>query len=197
MILGRRGAGKGTQCIGLAVEFGAVELGVVHLSTGEVFRRTVRAHTRLGGQVQAFLARGSLVPDELVAEIVATGLRAPEVHRRGLVLDGLACTTDQARMPAELLHPGDFDLAVHLVVSPTVANRRLLARRICETCAYTTTVAQPRCVICGGEPMRALDAMAHPQPDDIYSGRSLSAEQARLVDTWVWLPLASAMDHLR
>lgn len=63
-------------------------VGVVHLSTGEVFRQAVRAQTRLGGQVQACLAHGFLVPDELVAEVVAARLTDPEVDQRGFVLDG-------------------------------------------------------------------------------------------------------------
>jgi adenylate kinase len=152
VMVGRQGSGKGTQCIRLAAE-----LGVVHVSTGEVLRDAVRARTRLGGQVQAFLSEGSLVPDELVAEVVSTRLSAPEVHERGFVLDGFPRTTGQARILAEFLRPDDIDVAVHLVIPRAVATRRLLARRVCEICGYTTTVTQPRCPACGGGLVRRED----------------------------------------
>jgi adenylate kinase len=152
VMLGRQGSGKGTQCIHLAAE-----LGVVHLSTGEVFRQAVRAHTRLGGQVQAFLSAGLLVPDELVAEVVATRLGDHEVHERGFVLDGFPRTTGQARILADLLRPGEIDLAVHLVIPRAVATRRLLARRVCERCGYTTTLTQSHCPACGGGLVRRED----------------------------------------
>ena len=152
VMLGPQGSGKGTQCLRVAAE-----LGVVHLSTGEVFRQAVRAHTLLGRQVQAFLSGGSLVPDELVAEVVAARLGAAEVHQRGFVLDGFPRTIGQARILAEFLRPGDIDLAIHLVLPRAVATRRLLARRVCEACRYTTTVTQSCCPACGGGLVRRDD----------------------------------------
>jgi adenylate kinase len=152
VMLGRQGSGKGTQCVSLAAE-----LGVVHLSTGEVFRQAVRAQTRLGRQVQAFLSAGSLVPDEVVSEVVATRLGDAEVQERGFVLDGFPRTVGQARVLAELLRPDDLDLAVHLVIPRAVATRRLLERRVCETCEYTTTVSESRCPACRGGLVRRGD----------------------------------------
>jgi adenylate kinase len=107
--------------------------------------------------VQAFLSAGALVPDELVAEVVATRLGDPEVHERGFVLDGFPRTTGQASILDEFLRPGDIDLAVHLVIPRAVATRRLLARRVCKTCGYTTTVTQSRCPACGGGLARRED----------------------------------------
>lgn len=70
IVLGRQGAGKGTQCARLAQH-----LGVVHVSTGDLFRAAVIQHTELGRRVGAFVQTGELVPDELALDVVAERLR--------------------------------------------------------------------------------------------------------------------------
>ncbi|MGH9034863.1 MAG: nucleoside monophosphate kinase, partial [Acidimicrobiia bacterium] len=61
LLLGKQGAGKGTQAARLATH-----LAVPHISTGEMFRAAVRHGSELGLQAQAFMERGELVPDEVV-----------------------------------------------------------------------------------------------------------------------------------
>ena len=66
------GGGKGTQGVRLARE-----LGVDHISSGDVLRREVAADTELGREVKAHMAAGRLAPDELVTRAVAPRARGP------------------------------------------------------------------------------------------------------------------------
>ena len=65
VVLGRQGSGKGTQGMRLASQ-----LGVPHLSTGDLFRAAVRAGTEVGAEVDHLLKEGLLVPDDLVIDVV-------------------------------------------------------------------------------------------------------------------------------
>jgi adenylate kinase len=121
------GAGKGTQGTVIAQHFG-----VPHIATGDLLRDHVARGTTLGRQVRAHLARGQLVPDDVVLGMVRDALEAaPEA---GYVLDGIPRTVDQARrlhaLTAEL---GAMpDVALHLRVDDAELVRRLLARAVLE-----------------------------------------------------------------
>ena len=65
LFLGPPGSGKGTQAVRLAEK-----LSVLHLSTGEVLRQAVKAGTELGKQVDGFMSRGELVPDDLIIGLI-------------------------------------------------------------------------------------------------------------------------------
>ena len=69
-MIGPPGAGKGTQAKELARL-----LEQVHISTGDLFRDNIRAGSALGKRVEAVLASGALVPDELTIELVRERLR--------------------------------------------------------------------------------------------------------------------------
>jgi adenylate kinase len=112
LMLGPPGSGKGTQGERLAAT-----LGVDHISSGQLLREAVAAGTPLGNQVEAEIAAGRLVPDELVREAVL-----PLLDRRdGYVLDGFPRTLSQTEGV-------DFDAVVHLDVPEPELLRRLLAR---------------------------------------------------------------------
>ena len=106
------GGGKGTQGVRLARE-----LGVAHISSGDVLRFEVATGTELGREVQTHMAAGRLAPDELVTRAVLPALQG----RNGYVLDGYPRKLSQA----EGL---DFDAVVFLNVPEEVVKRRLLAR---------------------------------------------------------------------
>jgi len=112
LMLGPPGSGKGTQGERLARE-----LGVDHISSGELLREAVAAGTPLGQQVKSEMAEGRLVPDELVREAVLPLLQ----RRDGYVLDGFPRTLSQTEGV-------DFDAVVHLDVPEPELMRRLLAR---------------------------------------------------------------------
>jgi len=89
LMMGPPGAGKGTQ----ASRF-AVELGIPHVSTGDIFRENVADQTLLGKQAQGYMDRGEYVPDELTNALVADRLARRDAQA-GFILDGYPRTPDQ------------------------------------------------------------------------------------------------------
>jgi adenylate kinase len=123
------GAGKGTQAKLLAAHYG-----IAHISSGEVFRREVAAGTELGRILAGDLARGDLVADELVLEI----LKGPIIEaaaRGGYVLDGFPRTLRQAEeayQVAQQIAGIELQAVVHLIVPRPELLRRLRARGAAE-----------------------------------------------------------------
>ncbi len=117
------GAGKGTQGVVIAAHFD-----IPHIATGDLLRDHVSRQTDLGREVQHFLDRGELVPDEVVLEMVRTALLTTD--GRGYVLDGIPRTMQQARALYEIAKELGMtaDVALHLQVSDDELVRRLLAR---------------------------------------------------------------------
>lgn len=117
------GAGKGTQGVVIADHFD-----IPHIATGDLLRDHVAWGTELGTQVQQFLDRGELVPDEVVLNMVREALEAAK--GRGYVLDGVPRTMDQARALYGIGVELDLtaDVALHLQVEDAELVRRLLAR---------------------------------------------------------------------
>jgi adenylate kinase len=125
VLLGAPGSGKGTQGIVLARHFD-----VIHVSSGDLLRRHVKAHSDLGRRVSGFVARGELVPDELVLDIVGDALIGA-VAAGGYVLDGIPRTLSQAKLAFELAKPVggvDADAVISLEVPDAVARSRLALR---------------------------------------------------------------------
>ncbi len=90
ILLGPPGAGKGTQAVRIAQRFG-----IPQLSTGDMLRAAVAAGSELGNRVKDTMARGDLVPDDVVVGVVAERLEADDA-RNGFILDGFPRTTPQA-----------------------------------------------------------------------------------------------------
>lgn len=123
MLLGAPGSGKSTQAVRLAAS-----LGVPHIALGDLLRAAVASRTPLGREASAYMDRGSLVPDELVRDVLA-GRITPEVGRDGYVLDGYPRTAEQAEATEAM--GGSPDAVLHLWVSDREAVRRLAGRRYC------------------------------------------------------------------
>lgn len=119
------GAGKGTQASRLAAHYG-----IAHLSSGDLFRREIAAGTEIGEVAAAYLARGDLVPDDLVLEVLGPHVVEAAAHG-GYVLDGYPRTRAQAEEAyrvASQLEGIELQAVVHLEVTPPELLRRLLAR---------------------------------------------------------------------
>ncbi len=125
VMLGAPGAGKGTQAVRMAKE-----MGIPHISTGDIFRKNLREGTDLGRRVQEYLNSGGLVPDELTCEIVADRLQEPDCAE-GYILDGFPRSLPQAEMLTAFLEKmgQKIDAAVNIDVPDDLIVERLTARR--------------------------------------------------------------------
>jgi adenylate kinase len=138
LLLGKQGAGKGTQAARLAAHFG-----VPHISTGDMFRAAVRKGSELGLQAQGYMQRGELVPDEVVIGVVAERLTENDAVNRGFVLDGFPRTRSQAEELERVLYPEGLDAAVDIEVPTAEVVRRISGRRVCSRCGATYHVDAP------------------------------------------------------
>ena len=90
VLLGPPGVGKGTQATIIAQK-----MGLPHISSGDLFRENMKNKTDLGKQVQAYMDRGELVPDDLTIAMVRERLARPDCAD-GAILDGFPRTPEQA-----------------------------------------------------------------------------------------------------
>ncbi len=157
VLLGKQGAGKGTQCVRLARHYV-----VSHVSTGDIFRAAVRSDSSLGHKVKGYLDAGDLVPDEVTSAVVGERLNHPDTASRGFILDGFPRSVNQAKLLDELLEPFRLDMVIDLHISTDEALSRLNGRRVCSTCAAIYHVSKPPkydwiCDNCGGEVVQRDD----------------------------------------
>lgn len=124
VMLGPPGAGKGTQAKRLAQE-----LGLVHVSTGDLFRENLKNETELGKLAQQYMDKGELVPDDVTIRMVEERLSRPDCDE-GAVLDGFPRTVDQAEALGDLLEKfnGGVNLVPYIKVPDEVLVERLSGR---------------------------------------------------------------------
>jgi adenylate kinase len=124
IILGPPGAGKGTQAARLAERHG-----IPAISTGDIFRSNIKNGTELGRQVQALLASGAYVPDEITNAIVRDRLQQPDAAR-GFLLDGYPRTKAQvAELDSMLEAQGHrIDAVLELTADVDEVVQRLMKR---------------------------------------------------------------------
>ena len=180
IVLGRQGAGKGTQCTRLADR-----LGVAHVSSGDLFRSEIGAGSALGRELQRYVLAGDLVPDAVVLDVVASKLGDSKSRAGGYLLDGFPRTLAQGQALFETLGADAAELAVELDVPRHVVADRLALRRVCVDCGSVTSVPKntdPRpCNHCGG----AVQRRADDHPDVIDHRLSLYEEEAAPLLVWL------------
>ncbi|MHB8218976.1 MAG: adenylate kinase family protein [Acidimicrobiales bacterium] len=157
MVLGKQGAGKGTQCVRLSHHYV-----VPHVSTGDMLRGEVKSRTPLGLRAKEQMDSGDLIADDLIMEMVGRRLSEGDTRARGFVLDGCPRTISQASDLAARLLPDHLDLVIDLEVPTPLVLRRLASRRVCVDCGANYSVSSPplsnwTCDVCGGEVVQRPD----------------------------------------
>ena len=124
IIMGAPGAGKGTQAPSIATHYG-----IPAISTGDIFRANVKQKTPLGLKVEAIMAAGDYVPDELTEQIVADRLDQDDAQS-GFLLDGFPRTLHQVGSLDDYLaeRGHQLDAVLSLTVDTEALIQRLLKR---------------------------------------------------------------------
>jgi adenylate kinase len=120
ILFGPPGSGKGTQSVKIAEKYN-----LVHISTGDIFRKNIREKTQLGTKVQAIIEKGELVPDHLLIEILEDALQQHS-KASGFVFDGFPRTIQQANDLDAMLAKNNE--TVSLVISLEVEDMEILKR---------------------------------------------------------------------
>jgi len=157
VLLGKQGAGKGTQAARLAEKYGSE-----HVSTGDLFRAAAAAGTPAGREAEQYMNTGDLVPDDLTLRIVEERFAENGLVDQGFVLDGFPRTLPQAEKLEDVLDGRPLDLVINLDVPTEIVLDRIAGRRVCEKCGTTYHVSAPpksdwRCDVCGGRVVQRDD----------------------------------------
>jgi adenylate kinase len=158
VLFGAPGAGKGTQST-LLVD----RLGMVQISTGDLFRAAIKNRTQLGQQAQSYMDKGELVPDSIVIGMVDEVLAS--LGNSSFILDGFPRTRAQAEALGTILSKRNLVIgkAVFLEVPREELLGRLTGRRVCKSCGavYHVQSKPPKvagvCDVCGEEVIQRND----------------------------------------
>ncbi len=159
ILLGAPGAGKGTQAVTLSKK-----LGLVHIATGDLFRKEQESGSELGKTAKSYMEKGQLVPDEITVKMLLGRISAPDCAK-GFILDGFPRTLEQAKALEKALaaQKQSIDMVLYIKVSNKELLRRLSGRWICRDCqAPYNIVEKPpktkgKCDTCGGELYQRAD----------------------------------------
>jgi len=148
LMFGPPGSGKGTYASRLSAE-----LSIPHISTGDLVRDEIKNLTEMGKRINDYSARGLLVPDDLICQVLQKRITQPDCAS-GFILDGFPRTIAQAQ---ELAKISGTDLVINLDVPDTVIIERLASRLTCRSCGaiYNKRFLKPRiegvCDRCEGQ----------------------------------------------
>jgi adenylate kinase len=157
VMLGRQGAGKGTQCVRLSRHYV-----VPHISTGDMLRAAVKEGTEFGRKAKEYMDSGQLLPDDVVVGLVGERLERPDTKARGYILDGFPRTVGQAEALFVITADRPIEIAIDLDVDEDIVLERIASRRACTDCGTNYSVLTPprydwTCDNCGGEVVQRDD----------------------------------------
>lgn len=142
IMMGAQGTGKGT-----VAGFLKDELGIPHISTGEIFRKNIKEGTELGKIATQYADEGKLVPDEVTNQMVRNRLNEPDC-KNGFILDGYPRNLAQAEELDKILADKNekVDLVVNLNTPTDEIIERVMARRECPKCkkVYNMVLSKPK-----------------------------------------------------
>ena len=146
ILLGAPGAGKGTQATKISERYG-----LVHISTGDIFRANIKNGTEIGLLAKSYTDKGELVPDEVTCAIVKDRLTWEDC-KKGYLLDGFPRNLFQAEALDGFAH---IDAVVNINIDHKLLMDRLCGRRVCRECGesyhVSTLNGATTCARCGGE----------------------------------------------
>ncbi len=161
VMLGKPGSGKGT--VGKML---SRSLNLVHISSGELFRSYTKKAGKIGKEIESYISKGNLVPDELAIKLVEQRLLEKDC-KNGVILDGFPRTVAQAEELDNFLkqHNSKIDIAVELKLSDQAIIERIVKRRICPNpeCreVYNLEFRKPKadgiCDVCGSKLIQRED----------------------------------------
>lgn len=161
VMLGKPGSGKGT--VGNML---SEQLGIIHISSGELFRSYIKKAGEVGKKIESYVSKGELVPDELAIELVEKRLLELD-SKEGAILDGFPRTVAQAKELDRFFKTQGtkIDIAVELNLSDEDIIDRIAKRRICSNVecreVYNLEFKKPKeegkCDKCGSELLQRTD----------------------------------------
>lgn len=159
ILLGAPGSGKGTQA-----DILSREIGLVHIASGDLFRKAQKEGTELGMKAKEYMEKGLLVPDEITIRMILERMATLE-NDSNFMLDGFPRTLEQAQALDEALEKEKkaIDKVLYVKVSNEELLRRLSGRWICRDCQTPFhLVSSPpktagKCDNCGGELYQRAD----------------------------------------
>jgi len=128
VLLGPPGVGKGTQAKILSEQSG-----LVHISSGDLFRENIKNQTELGKLAQTYMTKGELVPNDVTIAMIRERLHHPDC-KKGAILDGFPRTPAQADALENMLHEfdGHVDVVPFITAAEDILVERLSARWTCR-----------------------------------------------------------------
>jgi adenylate kinase len=193
IILGRQGAGKGTQCVRLSRHYV-----VPHISTGDMLRTAAREGTELGLMAKQIMDQGGLVGDEVMIGLVDERVRKPDADTRGFILDGFPRTVAQAEALGRITSDKPLHAVIDLDVPREIVLDRISSRRVCRDCGtnYTAGATEPSpwiCDVCGGDVAQRADDT----PDSVNRRLDLYESQTSpLIDHYSKLGLLAVVNGI-
>jgi len=160
ILLGPPGSGKGTQAVRISKE-----LGIPHISTGDLFRENISQDTELGKRAKTFMNAGKLVPDEVVLDMLFDRVARPDCAH-GYLLDGFPRTLPQAEALEKHLAKNVQLIVLDLEVPDEIIVKRAEGRLTCKSCGnvynkyFSPPLKEGVCDKCGGELIQRPDDKA-------------------------------------
>jgi adenylate kinase len=151
ILFGSPGVGKGTQAKIISQNFD-----IPHISTGDILRQAAKDQTELGKQAGEIMAKGQLVPDDLMIGLIKDVLTSDRC-KKGFILDGFPRTIIQAEALDRLFNQIGIDnvLLVNIIADENEIIKRLNNRRACKACgnifALKDIEGLDACPVCGAK----------------------------------------------